>query len=84
MYGWSEAEALAMNIKDMTPPEQREDALAKTQQLSHAETLKPYLVKRIARGGEIVEAWLTATALVNKAGAVYAIATTERAAAVKP
>lgn len=83
MYGWSEAEAMAMNIKDLTPPEQREDALAKTQQLSHAETLKPYLVKRIAKGGEIVEAWLTATSLVNPAGAVYAIATTERAAAAK-
>ncbi|MDP1928868.1 MAG: CheR family methyltransferase [Thiobacillus sp.] len=83
MYGWSEAEALAMNIKNMTPPEQREDALAKIQQLSHAETLEPYLVQRVAKGGGIVEAWLTATALVNTAGAVYAIATTERAAGSK-
>ncbi|MDO9221175.1 MAG: chemotaxis protein CheB [Thiobacillus sp.] len=83
MYGWSEAEALAMNIKDMTPPEQREDALAKIQQLIHAETLEPYLVQRIVKSGGIAEAWLTATALVNTAGAVYAIATTERAAGSK-
>ena len=68
MYGWSAAEALAMNIKDMTPPEQREDALAKTQQLSHAETLEPYLVQRVAKGGEIVEAWLTATAQCSEYG----------------
>ncbi|OYW39279.1 MAG: chemotaxis protein CheR [Hydrogenophilales bacterium 12-61-10] len=84
MYGWSEAEALAMNIKDMMPPAEREDALAKTQQLSHVESLQPYRVKRITKSGVIVEAWLTATALVNTAGTVYAIATTERAVGSKP
>ena len=33
MYGWSEAEALAMNIRDLIPEGQREEALAMVQQL---------------------------------------------------
>ena len=37
-----------------------------------------YRMQRIAKDGRIVEVWLTATVLVNDAGEVYAIATTER------
>jgi len=79
MYGWSEAEALAMNVRDRIPEGLREEALAKLHQLSLAEILKPYRTKRIAKDGAVVEVWMTATALVNEAGRMYAIATTERA-----
>ena len=34
MYGWSEAEALAMNIRDLIPEGQREEALAMVKQLA--------------------------------------------------
>ena len=34
MYGWSEAQALAMNVRDRIPEGLREGALAKLQQLS--------------------------------------------------
>jgi len=78
MYGWSEAEALTMNIRDLIPEGGREGALAVLQQLSRSEVLEPYRMRRIAKGGGIVEVWLTATALVNDSGGVYAIATTER------
>ena len=78
MYGWSEAEALAMNIRDLIPEGQREEALAMVRQLARAEVLEPYRTQRIAKDGRIVEVWLTATALVNETGEVYAIATTER------
>jgi two-component system CheB/CheR fusion protein len=78
MYGWSEAEALAMNIRDLIPEGQREEALALVKQLARAEILEPYRLQRIAKDGRIVEVWLTATALVNEAGQAYAIATTER------
>jgi len=40
--------------------------------------LEPYHTQRIAKGGRTVEVWLTATALMNEIGKVYAIATTER------
>ena len=78
MYGWSEAEALTMNIRDLIPEGQREDALAIVKQLARAEVLEPYRLQRIAKDGRIVEVWLTATALMNETGEVYAIATTER------
>jgi two-component system CheB/CheR fusion protein len=79
LYGWSEAEALTMNIRDLIPQVGQETALAIEQQLSRAEVLEPYHMERIAKDGRIVHVSLTATALVNESGAVYAIATTERA-----
>jgi two-component system CheB/CheR fusion protein len=80
IYGWSEAEALSMNIVDMIPKEDRKKALARVQQLIDMAELEPFRMRRIAKGGTIVEVWLIATALVNEAGDVYAIATTERPA----
>jgi len=78
MYGWSEAEALAMNIHDLIPASQQEDALVIVQQLASSEVLAPYKAQRIAKDGQIINIWLTATALVNETGKIYAIATTER------
>ena len=79
MYGWSEAEALMMNIRDRIPEELREEALAKVLQLSRAKILKPYRTQRATKDGTVLEVWMTSTALVNEAGQTYAIATTERA-----
>ena len=78
MYGWSEAEALTMNIRDLIPEGQQEKSLAMVKQLARAEVLEPYRLQRIAKDGRIVEVWLTATALMNETGEAYAIATTER------
>jgi two-component system CheB/CheR fusion protein len=79
MYGWSEAEALVMNVRDRTPEGQREAALAKVYQLSRAEILEPYRTQRITKDGTVVEVSIISTALMNAAGQMYAIATTERA-----
>jgi len=79
MYGWSETEALAMNTRDRIPKELREEALNRVHQLSLAEVLEPYRTQRITKNGSVVEVWMTATALMNEAGEMYAIATTERA-----
>ena len=78
MFGWSEAEALAMNIRGMIAEPQRAEALAAVRRLSQSEILQPYRTQRIAKDGRTVEVSLTATALVNETGNVYAIATTER------
>ena len=79
MYGWSETEALAMNVRDRIPESLRKDALAKVHQLSVAEILEPHVTKRIAKNGSTIEVSIISTALVNEAGQMYAIATTERA-----
>jgi two-component system CheB/CheR fusion protein len=78
MYGWSEAEALAMNVRDRIPEGLREEALAEVLRLSHDEILEPGRMRRLAKDGRILEVQVTATALVNETGQIYAIATTER------
>jgi two-component system CheB/CheR fusion protein len=78
LYGWSEAEALGMNVRDRVPEGLREAALADVLKLCRAEILEPYRTQRIAKDGTVVEVWMTATALVNETGRRYAIATTER------
>ncbi len=84
MYGWSEAEALSMNVSDRIPQTQRKNALAKLHDLSQDEILQPYRTERITKKGTIVEVWMTSTALMDENGKMYAIATTERARAPKP
>ena len=78
MYGWTEAEALQLNVRDRIPEPLREAALASLAQLSRAEVLEPYLTQRLAKSGESVEVSIVSTALVNEAGVMYAVATTER------
>ena len=79
LYGWSEAEALNLNVRDRIPKALQEGALLKVHQLSLAQTLEPYQTQRLTKDGRSVAVSLTATALLNNAGEVYAIATTERA-----
>ena len=79
MYGWSEAEALAMNVRDRIPEGLREKAFARLHQLSLAKILEPSQTQRIAKDGSVVDVSVISTALINEAGKMYAIATTERA-----
>jgi two-component system CheB/CheR fusion protein len=81
LYGWSEAEALALNVRDRIPRELRAGALDILHHLGQAELLKPYRTRRLTKAGVTLDVWMTATALVNEAGQMYAVATTERAAA---
>jgi two-component system CheB/CheR fusion protein len=78
LYGWSEAEALQMNAHDRIPLAQRDQEIEKMNQLSRAEILEPYHTQRLTKSGEVVEISMIATALLNEAGQMYGIATTER------
>lgn len=78
LYGWTEAEALAMNVQDLIPQGQREKSLAVLRQLARAEVLEPHRTQRVTKAGRTIEVKLTATALVHDSGDVYAVATTER------
>ncbi|MDF3068551.1 MAG: Chemotaxis protein methyltransferase CheR [Polyangiaceae bacterium] len=77
-YGWSEAEALTMNIRALIPDSQREAALAVVRRLAQAEVLEPFRTQRLTKDSKVVEISMTATALVNGAQEVYAVFTTER------
>jgi two-component system CheB/CheR fusion protein len=78
MYGWSEAEALEMNIRDLMPESEREQALAAFQQQYQPGVLEPLRARRIAKDGRAVQISLMVSTLVNDAGETYAIVTTER------
>jgi two-component system CheB/CheR fusion protein len=78
MYGWSESEALSMNARDRIPEGLRDAALTETLELSQSKIMEPYSTQRITKEGSIVEVWMTATALVDETGQMYAISTTER------
>jgi two-component system CheB/CheR fusion protein len=78
MYGWSEAEALTMNIRDLIPEGQRDGTSAMVKQIARGGIADPYHTQRIAKDGRIVDVRLSATALMNEIGKLYAIATTER------
>jgi two-component system CheB/CheR fusion protein len=78
IYGWNEAEALLLNVRDRIPPAQREGALDILAQLSRAEILEPYRTQRLTKDGAAKEVSIMSTALLDEAGEMYAIATTER------
>jgi two-component system CheB/CheR fusion protein len=78
MYGWSEAEALKMNVRDRIPESHRKDALAKLIQLGQAKILEPYRTERITKQGAVVAVSIISTALIDETGKMYAVSTTER------
>ena len=78
MYGWTEAEALLLNVRARIPAELQEGAQVRVRRLSQDEVLAPNLTWRLDRDGKRHEVWVTSTALVDAAGLIYAIATTER------
>ena len=84
MYGWSETEALVMNISERLPPDLLEHELRIIAALTSNQTRAPYQTRRLARDGKVMEVSVTASALVNEAGQTYAIATSERAYAALP
>ncbi|MCE3015033.1 MAG: PAS domain-containing protein [Pirellula sp.] len=77
IYGWSEEEALQMNVRDRIPPALQNESLAIVAKLS-TEVLEPYETQRLTKSGDVLSVRITATALRSKSGQVYAIATTER------
>ncbi|MES2583091.1 MAG: chemotaxis protein CheB [Pseudomonadota bacterium] len=80
MYGWTEAEALTLNVRDRLPKALQDNAASKVAQLGDAKTLEPYRTRRLTKEGAEIEVSITSTALTDNAGEMYAIATTERTA----
>ena len=78
MYGWTEAEALSMNIVALIPEDQREASIARVREIARAASSAPYRAQRLTKDRRTIEVWLTAASLVDEAGNPYAIATTER------
>jgi len=79
MYGYSEAEALGMNIDRLVADEEgRALARATADAIGRGEELGPVETKRRTRDGRVLDVWLTRTKLVDDRGRPIGIATTER------
>jgi two-component system CheB/CheR fusion protein len=78
VYGWSEAEALRMNLRDLTPPDKRAETAGLMHQLGAGETTASLETQRLTKDGRTLDVWLTTTAVRDEAGKIEALATTER------
>jgi two-component system CheB/CheR fusion protein len=81
MYGWTEAEALTMNIRNLMIKDSQEQALAAMRQLCLSGVLDPQLTQRVTKDGRVLPVSFIVSPLANDAGETYAIATTERGVA---
>lgn len=78
IYGWTETEALQLNIRDRIPIAHVEEELKMMQDAANGSILDPYLSERLTNTGFTIKVMITATALMNEDGQIYAIATTEQ------
>jgi len=78
MYGWTEAEALRMNVAELVPPALRGQALERMHRLASTGALEPYRTQRITKDGTVRDVAIITTQLVDETGGAYAISTTER------
>ena len=78
MYGYSEEEALQMNIGCLTPPDKEAEQQEFTSRLLAGEAISSFETQRLTQDGRILDVWLTVTKLVDDAGKPIGIASTER------
>ena len=78
MYGWSEAEALGMNIVETLPQDRRDEYRSFMHRLESGEAIESFETQRVTKDGRILNVWLTVTRLINDAGTITSLATTER------
>ncbi len=78
MYGYSEKEALQMNIGQLTPPGRELEQKDFTRRLIAGEAITSFETQRVTKDHRILDVWLTVTKLLNDAGTPIGIASTER------
>lgn len=78
IYGYSEGEALNMDITVLIPKEYRKEMEIFRHKLRLGELVPPFTTKRITKDGRLLNIWLTATLLRDESGNPTYIITTER------
>jgi PAS domain S-box-containing protein len=78
MYGYTEAEALKMNITQVVPPGKRKEEIEYLQRIASGEIVESFETQRITKNGKVLDIWLVVTCLKDDSGIIDSIATTER------
>ena len=78
MFGYSEAEALQMNVEVMIPQELRRESRGKWERIRRGESVDSWEAPRLTKDGRVLDVWITATALKDETGRPVAIANTRR------
>ena len=78
LLGWSEKEALSMNIQDMLPKDLQAEELENLRLAAVGDLPVPYETRRIHKDGQALQVRLTASLLVDDTGCAYGMATTQR------
>jgi two-component system CheB/CheR fusion protein len=81
LFGWTEAEALTMNLRQRVPAFARAQEQSVLDRLRRGEQVPAYETDRTTKTGELIKVTVVATALNDETGDPYGIATTERAEA---
>lgn len=78
LYGWTESEALKMNISELLPEDKHDELNSIIGKLKRNESITSFKSRRKTSAGEFIDVWLTVTALKDETGHPIEIATTER------
>ncbi len=78
LYGYTEEEALQMNISQLLPDERKQEMDHLLPRIKTGQPVPSYETERLTKTGETVKLWLTVSALVDDTGKIYAMATTEQ------
>lgn len=78
LYGYTEEEALSMNITDIVPPERQDEEQQYLQRIAHNEQIGSFDSVRISKSGHSLNVWITVTPLHDESGRIISVSTTER------
>jgi PAS domain S-box-containing protein len=77
-YGYSEAEALTMNVQHLLPADRKAPYQLLLERLRRGEEVSSLETRRLCKDGRVLEVWLTLTTLCDEQGRPTAVACTER------
>jgi two-component system, chemotaxis family, CheB/CheR fusion protein len=78
MYGYSEKEALELNISKLASPDLTEGELDFMEKLKNGEEIESFAAMRLTKEGKLLKVWVTITGLAGEENKINAYAVTER------
>jgi two-component system CheB/CheR fusion protein len=78
MYGYTEAEALALEVQHLIPSMLRADAGGLLERLRRGENVEQWETQRLCKDGQVLDVWVTPTILRDDVGRPVAVASVER------